>query len=212
MNCSGVSGEERKMWTRTRPLGPLWHLTWKTVSLKVMLMRQPPRPHCRQAQSFVLCFPKLSSHKRIKRQLLLPGLSHLKRGRLRLQSVCVMHSGCPEAQRSGHDEQVFETHSQSGWRLPSDPEHPRPAFILCSPSSSSSSGAEPGIYLPKRAFSSPDVNILNKPMYYINPINILWVSWPSKLWKCISYLFRVQLKINKNPLSNISKATHHRDS
>lgn len=73
--------------------------------------------------SAVVRSPKLSSHKRIKRQLLLPGLGHLKGRRLRLPSVCAMHSGCPEGQRSGRDERVFETHSQAdAWRqIPNTP-------------------------------------------------------------------------------------------
>lgn len=116
-----------KNWAPGTPLAPRWedHFSESDSDETASLAALP-------SGSAVVRSPKLSSHKRIKRQLLLPGLSHLKGRRLRLPSVCAMQSSCPEAQRSGRDERVFETHSQAdAWRQ--IPSTPRPAFILCSP-------------------------------------------------------------------------------
>lgn len=95
--------------------------------------------------------------------------------------------------------------------LPPCPLSPPPLPLSSSPSFFFSLfNATCHIHLLARIFSSHDVNILNKQTYYISLINTVQDSWPSNLWKCILYIFNVQLKINKNPLSNISTATHLR--
>ena len=66
-------------------------------------------------------------------------------------------------------------------------------------------------YVQASALAFHNDHILNKQMYHVSPINTSSSSWSSKLWKCILYIFNVQLKINKNPLSRISRAVLERD-
>ena len=72
-----------KNWAPGTPLAPRWedHFSESDSDETASLAALP-------SGSAVVRSPKLSSHKRIKRQLLLPGLSHLKGRRLRLPSVC----------------------------------------------------------------------------------------------------------------------------